>query len=238
MQSIDRFYLTILFTLVTLSGFSWQESFKEKVRLNEKPNWMLNQIRSDLEPFVKTGISKKDIDVVMDLKTSLRRFQIVGNQVFLNGNRVNKGDNLVNALCQLTQLITMPDVDFVISYNDSFYHVPVLASSTGPLFSFTKRANDQGIILFPDHAALAGYIKELNEVKIGNAAYPWDAKEEKAFWRGATSGFLSGSLKLMGPDNYEKYPRIILCQLSKYHPDFLDAGLNPLVHVNQLCSHI
>jgi hypothetical protein len=232
-----KFFLTIAFTLMTSLAFSWQAAFQEKVRLNEQPEWMLKQIRLDLEPFVKTGISKKQIDLVMNLHTLLNRFEIRGNQVFVNGQvcvsgkEIKGGKSFINAICQLAELVPLPYIDFVISFNDSFYHVPALSSCKGPLFSFAKRSQDRGIILIPDHAALAGYIEEKEELEKGNTSYPWHLKKNKALWRGVNSGFLPGSLDFMNPNNFQQYPRVILCKLSKENSDLLDAGFTSLTHV-------
>ena len=56
----------------------------------------------------------------------------------------------------------------------------------------------------------------------GHDLFPWHEKEEKAFWRGATTG---GALQL---NDYQELPRIKLVYLSSEHPQLIDAKLTVL----------
>ena len=209
------------FGAISLTASSWVDDFHDKK--HERPEWMLKQIKSDLEPFSKTGITKTQLDIVMNRETSLARFEIKGNKVY---ERKSGCQPVLDVLLKLVELIEMPDVDFIVSCNDSFYHVTDLITCPGPIFSFTKREYDSGVILIPDHCALLGYDHEMSEVTKGNEAFPWNLKEEKAFWRGINSGFLTESLMFMDINNFQSFPRVILCSLSAQWNELLDAGFN------------
>lgn len=229
-------FLTLFFFLLhgTSLCAAWQTTFKEKMHKGERPKWMLEQIREDLTPFAKKKIASEDLDRIMQLHPSLLRYQIRGKEVFCNGEKVSENSKAVisKVLCRLVELTDLPDVDFIISDYDSFYHVPALAHCKGPLFSFAKRAKDKGIILMPDKETLAGYSTVLNEVKRGIAAFPWSKKQAKAFWRGANSGFLPDRCEFMDVTNYLEYPRVKLVQLSLNHPEIVDAGFTSLPHTD------
>lgn len=233
-------FFKILFSTFLICGFSlhadWTEAFKEKVRRGEKPEWMMKQIHKDLAPFNRKKISKSDLDAVQKLSRRVQRFQIRNGKVQVLS--VMSYNILVDSVKRLAALAPIPNLDFVISSNDSFYHDPNLSSCKGPLFSFAKRECDEGIILMPDLGALVGYSENLVQVKEGNAKFPWETKLEKAFWRGVNSGFLPGSLAFMNPKTYHHYPRCKLVELSLRHPEKIDARFNQILHVAAPMSKI
>lgn len=222
-------FLALFFCLLLTS--SWQVAFVEKVAKGERPHWMIHQIQKDLAPFAKKGISQTDLRAVEALDSSLQRFRIANNHILVKKNFRN--EEMAKCLLELATLVGLPDVEFILSFNDSFYHVAGLNSCQGPLFSFAKRQGDQGIILMPDPLVLKNAPKLLEAAKKGSQEHPWNEKADQAFWRGVNSGFLPGSLAFMNVDNFLKYPRCQLVTLSLNHPDHVDAGFNSLPHTSQ-----
>jgi len=213
---------------------------KVRILIKQRPEWMINQIRSNLKPFAKTGISKTALDRIMAINhPSLKRFKIRKKVVYLNGRLATDNDGVIaRVLRKIVKMAPVPEVDFILTEHDSFYHASPLADCKGPLFSFAKRKEDHGIILMPDREVLEGYFGIMDEVQKGIAAFPWYKKEAKAFWRGANSGFLLNSLDFMNPQNFLEYPRVQLVLQSILHSDYLDAGFNFLPHTDQTTNEI
>lgn len=227
--------LILIFVSFSLSATDWKAELKEKVAKHEKPQWMVDQIKADLK-FFKEGISNETLAQMGVDYPSLRKVVITQQQVYYNGRLIKHSESqnsIAKALYDLASILPLPEVTFYVSINDSFYHDPSLKTCQGPFFTFAKRSFDKHVILFPDQAALWGYDEELSEVELGNDLYPWEAKVEKAFWRGANSGFLPNSLDFMTENNFLEFPRSKLVDLSLHHSDLIDAGFWPLVHTSK-----
>ncbi len=223
-------FQVFIFLISAVPLFGWQEAFQERVRLGERPAWMMDQIKSDLRPFAKKPFPKEKLDEIA-AKGGIVRFGISGKEVIVKGGRENHPHVKIiwGVLSEIAELAPLPPLDLIIALNDSFYHYAPLAGCRGPLFSFAKRAGDRGIILFPDAEALKGY--DLKEVEMGQALYPWEQKSDKAFWRGANTGFVN-DLSFMNVSNLFQYPRVKLVDLSLKNPGYLDARFNIILHVS------
>ncbi|HSX12556.1 MAG TPA: glycosyl transferase family 90, partial [Rhabdochlamydiaceae bacterium] len=103
-----------------------------------------------------------------------------------------------------------------------------IADPPGPLFAFAKnRYREKKVVLIPDDGALRGNSSWLAKVKEGKKRYPWNAKENKLFWRGSTTG---GCATL---STFQTLPRAQLVRLSLQFPELVDARFNHLVQMDK-----
>ncbi|HSX11595.1 MAG TPA: glycosyl transferase family 90 [Chlamydiales bacterium] len=207
-----------------------EELFRQKVAA-PAPEWMLRQIRKDLEPFAKQRITSQMIDENFHGKRSeehgLNRFTVKNGwlTVSLSSNRLNNSGfrKMRAAIVKLQQLVPLPDVDFLISSIDGF------DTNSGnfscPVFVFSKRENLYPFVLMPDKKALRGYRDLKNEILQANQNYPWERKKAELFWRGGANGtFLS-------LENWDQSPRIKLVLLSLAMPQEINARLTNLLYL-------
>lgn len=235
LQKNPLLFLLIFHVSFCHSATDWKGELGEKISMSEKPQWMLDQINADLNCF-KDGISMATISQLGVDYPRLNKVEIYCQQIYYNDRLIGKSESknsIAKALYDLASITKLPDVTFYLSTNDSFYHDSSLQLCKGPFFTFAKRSLDHSAILFPDSAAFKGYTNELREVEMGNNLYPWEAKVDKAFWRGANSGFLSNSLEFMTENDFLNFPRSKLVDLSLKNDDLIDAGFWPLVHTTK-----
>lgn len=178
-------------------GFAVRIPIKEKIFQQKRvasPEWMLQTIRRDLEPFTKSGITRKMLDDLFQgeriSKHKLIRFSITNGKlsVAVHNDLLDKRyfRHVLAAFEKLLTLAELPDVDFVVSLADGFYSNVDFPFS--PLFVFSKTEELSPFIFIPDFKALTGYPTLQKEILEGSSQYPWDKKLSLAFWRGTTSG--------------------------------------------------
>jgi hypothetical protein len=82
-------------------------------------------------------------------------------------------------------------------------------------------ANDDTCSLIPDPYFMRrrGYADI--RLSFATGGPPWQSRKSRAIWRGATTGDSTAG--------WRGLPRVKLCQLSRKHPDLLDAGLTSVV---------
>lgn len=219
-----------LFLFSTLLLTLHAERLEEKIAKNTPPQWMLEQISSDLASFPHNSITKEMIDRVMEnkklvKKEALVRCTITNNHLsytFPEGYRTSNGLLLtLKGLLELCIRADLPDLDFVFSIKD-YYHdhpdvpIPVLTYSKDPAIGSRS-------VLIPDSEALEGNYVLLHQVQHGISEFPWKKKKELAFWRGATTG------GRYTKENYKKLPRTKLVDLSKQHPEIIDARFTTII---------
>lgn len=117
-------------------------------------------------------------------------------------------------------------MQFILSLHDGLEN-PVL----GPIFTFAKKRKVKNLIAFPDFEMIKGY-QSLNKIiYMGNQAFSYESKENKAFWRGATTG------GVFSPENWHSFPRSKMTLLSKKHPNLLNAKFSTVTdHIEPLTS--
>lgn len=118
---------------------------------------------------------------------------------------------LLNMLYDLTNTITLPDVDFIFYSHDGYWP----PEHIGPIFAITKPKNSQKIIAIPDFLSYELSKKIDDIVKFGNLNYPWQKKITKSFWRGSPSDI---AIK-----PYCNSPRFKIVKKSFERPDLIDA---------------
>jgi len=224
---------------------NWKEELYNKATGGYTPWWAKEQIDEDLAPF-RSGISKQQLDDTMSSPTAnealLVRYTISNGKISVQPApfpaykwiELFKGrlQSLTNSLDQLNQCIKLPDVDFIVSlYDDCTTFLK--KEFKAPVFSFAKdKIQDSCIVLMPDFENLEDRTNVFKEIESGNLKYPWHAKVNKAFWRGATTGVIKRTNGVFDtrytPTNYWEFPRVKLIQLSLAFPGLIDAKFNCL----------
>jgi len=240
-------YKTTLLLFLTAIGTSIQCKTENKpLELKEQlhqtikegiPEWMLNQINKDLGHIAKSSITPEMIKQTLQQDTLfLILFNIKDGKISIEFNdqmsieaQVNTCKPIIKALHDLNSCIKLPDMQFIYSLDDAPYNFRNLeASQTPPIslarypipvFAPCKHVNDYNVILLPDGSSITSSCDDnaLKAVNEGNAKYPWTMKQNKAIWRGSTTG---GLYRLF---NYYKFPRTKLVKHSIDFPEFIDA---------------
>ncbi|MFS8563824.1 MAG: glycosyltransferase family 90 protein [Rhabdochlamydiaceae bacterium] len=143
---------------------------------------------------------------------------------------------IYEALIQLSNLTSLPDIDFIVCVGDSLHPDAALffRKYGVPIFAFAKSKNDVVSILMPDSEALSKgfYERVLTDTSQGRMVFPWHTKEEKAFWRGATTGIDHVGNYFLDYHNYQEFPRVKLVQSSAKYPYLIDAKLTVLAQAD------
>ncbi len=234
MKIFFKIFLFVLPLVSSLPANEWQTFLKDKILKNEIPLWMIRQVEKDFEPFKETGISRFDLEVIMQNNTPNNSYLLVRYEIKNGKILVKYNEGLENhlrqqivtrALVSLSEVINLPDCEFIISLHDACGYVGDIRDFNGPVLTFAKSVTDFHSIMIPDFEALEGYSKLLDEVKQANRRFPWKRKRAQAFWRGNSTG---GALNL---HNYFTFPRVQLVALSLKYPKFLDARFTGLVQL-------
>ena len=205
-----------------------EEVLKRKLE-NPPPQWMLDQINSDLEGYRPNGISSQMLDegfYSKDLECrQLVRFSIKDRSLTVACHETHRKshhlEELVTAVNKLNELVVLPDIDFIISLQDGFIKDSSLPHT--PWFVFAKSTDNDTHLLIPDLMALRGYPQIRETIEEGRRKISWEAKKELAFWRGATTG---GSLTTT---TWDHIARSKLVLLSLKYTQILDARFNRVV---------
>ena len=205
---------------------------------------MKKQINQDLSPFTKSGVTKEDLDELMQDQQRkgnplfLVRYTICNQQISVfhlptDHPGVLGRLSLVNAaFSKLIESTPLPDLDFVVSMLDSLDGI----HSKIPIFAF---ANDptyfSNSVLIPDFEALTGNEHLLRAVQQGKELYPWESKFNLVIWRGSMTGYPFQESQIrpvfspprMGgiftKDNFLDFPRTMAVSLSLQFPHFINA---------------
>jgi len=199
--------------------------FEQKLA-KEPPEWMIQQIQSDLNSYEKTKISKDALDLFFQgeriRNLNLIRFTLQNRQIScsLDESHLESRQfrHILAAIKKLNQLTVLPDVDFIVSLEDGFTEELGI-----PLFVYAKAKTVSSLILMPDFKALTGYPTLRKQIEKGNQKWPWQDKITKAFWRGSTTG---GWLTLF---NWDQIARVKLAILAQSHPKKVDARITKVV---------
>lgn len=222
--------------------------FSHVIAKKHFPEWMMTQIDSDLSPFKKFGVSKQVIDKALEsyLKSDLgpdnhlelARCQIQNGTVSIHGLYPTKKTEsrlyvVLQALTKLTHLVPIPDIDFIICVGDSLNPKATSFFTDVPVLCFSKNIQDRSSVLIPDCEALSEGFHErvLADTAYGREYFCWCKKQEKAFWRGATTGTDTAGSYYLSSSNYQEFPRIKLVMLSSLYSHLIDAKLSSLAQI-------
>jgi hypothetical protein len=207
-----------------------QEIFEQKLA-TPPPEWMLAQIRSDLQPFSEKGITPQMIQDTFCgekiAKHGLIRFTIQNGilSIGLQSTHLkqHRFAELLAGISKLNELVSLPDVDFLASAEDGFFVDP--GDLSCPIFAFSKVEGLHPFILIPDCKAMKGYEMIREEIIKENKEHPWATKKSQAFWRGGANG------APITWDNWDQLPRMKLVLMSLAFPQEIDARLVNLHHL-------
>lgn len=195
------------------------------------PLWMQEQIAEDFKEFLKSGISKRQVDATYTtIKKNyshpwIVRYRVINNclyRFFPKGEAISLENNDTELVLKtLMRFRSFPDMDFILSYIDG---VPLSDNSIPEKFYFTANREEQAPILFPAKFKNTPYVilipdwrslgrwwaKDIKDVLAHTKEQPWEKKREFALWRGGLT----------------KSIRLKLCQISSQYPHYLDAKLN------------
>ena len=107
---------------------------------------------------------------------------------------------------------------------DAYYNSPIVMMN--------KKKEQKNVLLIPNAYMLQvrGWSLEIRGVKLSSVYYSWEAKEEKAFWRGASTGIYVSTAHTL-EQLYVKAARYKLVHLSNSHPTLLDAKISKYVQI-------
>ena len=217
------------------------ELFKRKLQ-EPTPQWMEDQIQYDLAPFTRE-LSRRSIDELFtrdDLY--LVRVRVTNGQLHIQKSSTAAGhptpDQIVLHLYTLNELITLPDIDFLLTSHDTpmslspqhTFSQPSTPAEThiinhsdliAPIFCITKYDNSNGFIVIPDMFALKGFEPSKTLVLEGNQIYPWESKVNLLFYRGSDIGIVNLS-------EWIAHRRPKLIALSTQYPHLIDAKFTSL----------
>ena len=193
--------------------------------------------RKDIVNFItgqvadKSFVSQSQIDEDWgknDKNSCMARLQIVDQKLYLDLLGIENGDHLqstffgrtptlINYLQNALKNYKIKDVDFLIHLCDGakvgLNHSPSFLMSKIPQKEFEK-----DLLLLPDLYMIdSGWNDIIQNISPAREQYKWHDKENKIFWRGATTG---GSYNLQ---NIDKLPRLSLVMLSSIYPKLIDA---------------
>ncbi|HSX12959.1 MAG TPA: glycosyl transferase family 90 [Chlamydiales bacterium] len=222
------FFLSLLFT-TSLQSLNTEEFFRKVSQ--PIPQWMQEQIDADLNPFT-TELSEESLDQFFNSGNyGLFRIRIMNGHMTIEkgefAQQHGAADCIIPHFFGLNHLITLPDLDILISAGDGIgcrANGPAL-----PIFTISKCKEDKGVILLPDWFALQGYESEKSWVLWGNQQYPWSVKRDVMFFRGGDSGILDNS----SYEAWKKSPRPRLVALSIKYPQIVDAKFALSLHHKQ-----
>ncbi len=221
----------IIFLLLTTGAVTFWSMSRS---LKEPPEWMLEQIQEDMSFFSKKDLYPKHIEKYFSSASKdekLVHFQIKNNKIYLNWNWGNEeGIDRLKKVCgqlkRASKRTKLPDVDFLLTVHDGVSMPTDYEEGKVPLFGFSKEVGTAAV-LFPDPLTYSFANKGLLALQKAQrkSQFKWEEKEEKAFWRGGTTG---GDFTL---ENWHLMPRTRLSLISQYHPEDVDAGysvFNPM----------
>jgi hypothetical protein len=146
--------------------------------------------------------------------------------------------SVVHALYILKEFVRLPDVDFIMSTSEIERH-----SVNLPVFAHTKMNDAEGVIRMPMWEYMTFWVvTNLNKVDRTLPFVTWSKKQSKIFWRGsATGGWTCDSdvlnqnakcehLKGWTTDDWDRYPRTRIVQLSKFWNEGVDARFTDSVN--------
>lgn len=211
---------------VSLNHDPLSPTFREKVQ--HPPKWMTEQIKREFASYssfsyqtVREMLRNFQQEPQWEERFLIVKYKIYRGRLYLKDYTDNHSvlKYMNAALCRLLKTVDMPDMEFLITFHDSYD----LHETPAPLFVFCKKKDNHHMILIPDHELITGYDAFNALIDKSVESSPWENKEAIAYWRGSTS---SGDYSL---PHWRDYPRSRLVYLSLDHPKEVDARFSKLV---------
>lgn len=183
--------------------------------------------------FKGKSVSQKEIEkawqnVKAREKLHMARFQIVNQKLYANCDSIHRERFRIwiNYLERLLKNQKINDVDFIIYLRDEIPN-DYIAEEVFKVPSFMMSKNlshpvEKTRFLLPDAFMIKEHWQKLiKDIESANSIHKWEQKENKVFWRGATTGKRAHSFYNI--TNIDKLPRLKLVILSKLYPKLIDA---------------
>ncbi|HSX13237.1 MAG TPA: glycosyl transferase family 90 [Chlamydiales bacterium] len=208
--------LTCVCFSITVVFADWQTNLKNKIKRNDFPSWMIEQIREELS-FCAHSVSEQDLYRVLERFPELGFLlcNIENNQLswtyYPNDSAVidSRADMFIAGIKTLLKVTPLPNMKFLVHTGEAFCE-----KTTIPILTWCKHNEwSRNALSIPDYEAISGNTNYLFEVVKGSHLYPWNAKKKIGFWRGGTTGGFG----------YEFMPRVKVILESLKYPNLLDA---------------
>jgi protein glucosyltransferase len=150
--------------------------------------------------------------------------EVSGRPTFINSVhaaiKTGKLPSILPLFLKAALCFGLPDFDGVIHGDD--WPVSTLSTGAFPVFSWDKAFSYTFDILIP----WLQFSTSLKNIK-QNEIPPWNKKQDRAFFRGATTG---GDYNAT---NYRTFPRAKIVYFCKNRPDLCDAKFTSIVHADK-----
>lgn len=198
----------------------------DKEKLHQKckrlPLWAKEQIEEDVSAFSDiTSLAFEN--TLKNLQTFYPTNDILIFPIYIKNNQVisplrsthPRMQKWFSFLQKMLSYVSLPDMQFLIGIHDT-YEEKVLNLLEVPLLVISKKSSCKKIILFPHVEWLTYHFVLLKRLKRLYARYPWEAKQDKAIWRGSSSGV----------SDIKHNSRYEVIHKSNLHPNIIDAAFS------------
>lgn len=225
-----------ILSLLILSLFKWNphneqadlsKLLKRSSLSTSNAQWMDKQICSDLASTQK--ITQQMLDAteksLLDRNFKIMRCRIVHGKIHFshsiqdNDVRIYRVRGFERILKKLSKLVSLPNVDFLVSFEDGFED-EVLEENSAPVLAISKRRNHTKVILYPEIHNYPDVDRTYQEVLSASTNVPWEQKTNRIFWRGSTTG------GYYTPDNWMSPLRSRFVIFSKNYPEEFDCAFS------------
>ena len=174
--------------------------------------WVIEQIKTDLKPFNKKGLSKTVIDQLyinlasnISLKYHIVKFKIKNHTVtpeYIDDDiqYFRSYKTLYGVIKILNEYRLIPDCTFIVYLNDYLNYIPKNIKEPIPVFNFAKDINipiENSTILIPDWMNIYYWDVLRGRINFAKKIYPWKKKEAIIHWRGGSADSLKHRQKLV-----------------------------------------
>jgi len=221
-------FFILRFGIIDCFEFSWDQIH---AKLMKPPaGWMEKQIQEDLAPFYEKGVTLDQIEkTIRDVyavpsgwMAGLVHYQIRDNQIKMTSRSESAEDSrvahLIEVLKDLATGLPLPEIDFLASLWDSYDNPLYLENTHCPVFTICKMKENRKGVLYPEFRHFSYRLRIFKDINWTSQHVPWEQKNEKAYWRGMSSGW---NYSLLG---WDSRPRSRLVLFSKEYPDLADAA--------------
>lgn len=176
-----------------------QQDLEIAVKNARSQPWVMKQIKADLNPFLKKGLSSKYIDQLftyltkdLHLKYHLIKFKIQNHTLYVYYvdeiiGFLRSYKTIYEVIKILNEYRLISDCTFIIYLNDYFDYVPTGIKQPIPIFSFAKDTEipiEKNTILIPDWMNIYYWDVLRGRIEHAKKIYPWSKKESLIHWRG------------------------------------------------------
>lgn len=189
-------------------------------------SWIFQQITEDLLNLSENSIHIRDLQGFfneLDANNRQALYCSIYNQnIRWKGTQATdnvRNPHIFRYFEVLNKELSLPDVEFILLTDDGAGDISPL-----PLFSFSKQDASRNIVLFPDFEMLKEVLDSsqnwITTCQAHAQAHPWFTKEDRAFFRGGSTGGYNPSFTDFAND------RVRVVMFSSMFPDLLDATLS------------